>query len=109
MLPCIPDGVQVYPQLLGHIRKLKYSDHDVSYETKYPKLAPRVFMQNIVVNQLGETISQPHQWGVGLDKIGILGLLKLPHFGRGQYATTCFKQLLAVTHKGDIWLDRPIP
>jgi hypothetical protein len=40
---------------------------------------------------------------------GILGLLDLPHFGRGQNTTTCVKQLLAVTHGGDIWLDKPIP
>jgi hypothetical protein len=109
VLPCIPEGVQVEPQLLGHVGKLKYSDHDVSDDTKYPELAPRVYMQNIVVNQLGETISQPHQWAVGLDRTGILGLLQLPHFGRGQYATACIKQLLAVTHGGDIWLDRPVP
>jgi hypothetical protein len=109
VLPRIPEGVQVEPQLLGHVGKLKYSDHDVSDETKYPKLASRVFMQNIVVNQLGEMISQPHQWAVGLDRTSILGLLKLPHFGRGQYATTCIKQLLAVMHGGDIWLDRPVP
>jgi hypothetical protein len=36
-------------------------------------------------------------------------LLKLPHFGRGQYTTACVKQLLAVTHGGDIWLDKPVP
>jgi hypothetical protein len=41
--------------------------------------------------------------------MGILGLLDLPHFGRGQYTTTCVKQLLAVTHGGDIWLDKPVP
>jgi hypothetical protein len=34
--------------------------------------------------------------------------LKLPHFGRGQYATTCIKQLLAIMHGGDIWLDKPV-
>jgi hypothetical protein len=56
VLPCIPEGVQVEPQLLGHVRKLKYFDHDVSDDTKYLKLVPRVFMQNIVLNQLGETI-----------------------------------------------------
>jgi hypothetical protein len=54
-------------------------------------------------------IIQPHQWEAGLDRTGILGLLKLPHFGRGQYATTCVKQLLADTHGGDIWLDKPVP
>jgi hypothetical protein len=109
VLPRIPEGVQVESQLLGHVGKLKYSNHDVSDETKYLELAPRFFMHNIVVNQLGETISQPHQWAVGLDRICILGLLKLPHFGRGQYATACIKQLLAVTHGGDIWLDKPVP
>jgi hypothetical protein len=35
--------------------------------------------------------------------------LKLPYFGRGQYATACVKKLLAVIHGGDIWLDKPIP
>jgi hypothetical protein len=93
---------------LGHVGKLKYSNHDISNKTKYLELASRVFMKNIVVNQLGEMISQPHQWAVGLDKIGILGLLKLPHFGRGQYAIACIKQLLEVTHGGDIWLDKPV-
>jgi hypothetical protein len=109
MLPHIPEGVKVEAHLLGHIGKLKYSNHDVSNDTKYPELAPRDFMQNIVVNQLGETINQLHQWAVRLNQTYILGLLKLPHFGRGQYATTCVKQLLAITHGGDIWLDRPVP
>ena len=109
VLPRIPEGVQVELQLPCHVGKLKYSDHDVSDDTKYPELTPKVFMQNMVVNQLGETISQPHQWKVGLDRTGILGLLQIPHFSRGQYATACVKKLLAVTHGGDIWLDRPIP
>ena len=57
VLPRIPDGVQVDSKLLGHVGKLKYSNHDVSDKTKYMELALRFFMQNIVVNQLGETIS----------------------------------------------------
>jgi hypothetical protein len=98
----------VDPQLLGHVGKLKYSDHDVADDTKYPELAPQVFMQKIVVNQLRETITQPHKWATGLDRTRILGLLKIPHFGRGQYATECVEKLLAVTHGGDIWLDKPV-
>jgi hypothetical protein len=66
-------------------------------------------MQTIIINRLGEMIIQPHHWAAGLDKTRILGLLKLPHFGRGQYAIACVKQLLVVTHGGDIWLDKPIP
>jgi hypothetical protein len=109
VLPCIPKGVQVEPQLPGHVGKLKYSNHDVSDDTKYPELASIFFMQNIVVNQLGETIIQPHQWAVGLDQIDILGLLQLPHFGIGQYATTYIKNMLVVMHGGDIWMDIPVP
>jgi hypothetical protein len=40
--------------------------------------------------------------------IGILGLLDLLHFGRGHYARGCVKQLSAVTHGSDIWLDNII-
>jgi hypothetical protein len=36
VLPRIPAGIQVEPELLGHVRKLKYFDHDVSDETKFP-------------------------------------------------------------------------
>jgi hypothetical protein len=36
-------------------------------------------------------------------------LLKLPHFGKGQYVTSCITQLLEVMHRGDIWMDRPVP
>jgi hypothetical protein len=36
MLPRILEGVQVDPQLLSHVGKLKYSDHDVSNDMKYP-------------------------------------------------------------------------
>jgi hypothetical protein len=108
VLPHIPEGVQVDPQLLGHAEKLKFSNHDVEDDTKYPKLAPQIFMQKIVVNQLGESITQPHQWATGLDRTRILGLLKIPHFGKGQYATSCVKQMLSVMHGGDIWLDKHI-
>jgi hypothetical protein len=38
-----------------------------------------------------------------------LGLLDLPHFGIGQYATTCIKIFFAVTHGGDIWMDKIVP
>jgi hypothetical protein len=61
------------------------------------------------MNPLRGTITTPHQWETGLDRIGILGLLKIPHFGRGQYAMTCVKKLLAVMHGRDIWLEKPIP
>jgi hypothetical protein len=109
VLPCIPAGVQVGPELLGHVGKLKYSDHDVADEAKFLELAQRVFIQTIGTTHLEEPINHPYQWETELEKTRILGLLNLPHFSRGQNATTCVKNLLAVTHGGDIWLDKPIP
>jgi hypothetical protein len=109
VLPHTPEGIQVDSQPLGHVRKLKFSDHDVAYEIKYPELAPQVFMETIAMNPLGGTITKPCQWAARLDITEILGLLKIPHFGIGQYVMAYIKQLLAVTHGGDVWLEKPIP
>jgi hypothetical protein len=57
---------------------------------------------------VGEPIDQPLQWEIGLEKIGILGLLDLPHFDRGQYTNSCIKQLMEITHGIDIWLYKLI-
>jgi hypothetical protein len=100
--------VQVEPDLLGHIKKLKYSDHDVADTDKFPEFSKRVYLHTVGVNAVGEPIDQPLQWERGLEKTRILGLLDLPHFGRGQYARGCVKQFLAVTHGRDIWLDKLI-
>jgi hypothetical protein len=73
------------------------------------RLAPQVFLETIAVNPLGGTITKPRKWATRLDRTIILGLLKIPHFGRGQYASACVKKLLAVTNGGDVWIDKPIP
>jgi hypothetical protein len=108
VFPRIPDGVRVKSDLLGHVEKLKYSDHDVTDTEKFPEFTKKVYLQTVGMNAVGEPIDQPLQWATGLEKTGILGLLELPHFGRGQYTNSCIKQLMAVTHGGDIWLDKLI-
>jgi hypothetical protein len=60
------------------------------------------------VYPFGEPIHQPVQWAVGLAKTGIVGLLELPHFGRGQYENRFIKQLMVVTHGEDFWLEQLI-
>jgi hypothetical protein len=109
VLPRTPEGIQVDLQLLGHVGKLKFFDHDVADERKYPKLAPQLFSEIIAMNPLGETITKPRKWAAGLDRTKILGLFKILNFGRGQYPLACVKQLLAVMHGGDVWLDKPVP
>jgi hypothetical protein len=55
---------------LGHIEKLKYSDHDVADTDKFPEFAKRVYLQTVGVNAVGEPIDQPLQWATGLEKKG---------------------------------------
>ena len=101
----IPEGVWVKSNL-GYVEKLKYLDHDVTDMDKFPKFAKQVYLQNVGLDPFGEPIHQPVQWAAGLAKMGILVLLELPHFGRGQYAKNCIKKLMAVTHGEDLWLDK---
>ena len=68
---------------LGHIKNLKYLDHDVTDRDKFPEFTKRVYLQTVGVNVVGEPIDQALQWTTGLEKMGILGLLDLPHFGKG--------------------------
>ena len=67
MLPHIPDGVQVGPDFLGHIGKIKYSDHDIANEDKFLELSKRVYMETVGTNPFGEPIIQPLQWETGLE------------------------------------------
>jgi hypothetical protein len=66
----------------------------------------RVYLETVGTNLVVQLIDQPLRWEIGLEKTWILGLLDLPHFGRGEYARGWVKQLLEVTHGGDIWLDK---
>jgi hypothetical protein len=77
--------------LLDHIEKLRYSNHDVTDMDKFSEFAKRVYLQIVGIGPFGEPINQPVQWAIELAKTGILGLLDLPHFGRGQYANGCVK------------------
>jgi hypothetical protein len=87
---------------LGHIGKLKYSDHDVVDEDKFLELAKRVYMDMVGMDPFGEPINQPLQWETRMEKTRILGMVYLPHFGKGQYTTACVKQLLVFMHGGEI-------
>jgi hypothetical protein len=38
ILPCIPEGVQATPSLLGCIERIRYTNHDVSDTKKIPRI-----------------------------------------------------------------------
>jgi hypothetical protein len=92
--------------MLGHMEKLRYPDHDMTDTKKFPEFAKKVYLQNVGIGPFGEPINQPVQWAVGLENNEILGLLDIPHFGRGQYANNCIKKLMEVTHGGYPWLEQ---
>jgi len=51
---------------------------------------------------------EPKQWITGFYNTDIMNLLEIPHFGRGKDVNNCVKQLLAMMHRGILWLDRPV-
>lgn len=44
----------------------------------------------------------------GLNNVGLLGLINMPHFGQLNEANACVKQLLAYFHGGTLWFDTPV-
>jgi hypothetical protein len=36
-LPHIPEGVKIFPKILGCIEKMRYADHDVAERDKFPE------------------------------------------------------------------------
>ena len=43
-----------------------------------------------------------------MDKTRILGLLDIPHFGRGRDAKKYFNKLMVITHEGYLWLEQVV-
>jgi hypothetical protein len=58
VFPRIPEGVHVPANLLGHVEKLRYSDHDVTGTDKFPEFAKQVYLQTIGIGPFGEPINQ---------------------------------------------------
>jgi hypothetical protein len=87
------------------MEKLRYSNHDVIDTENFLKFSMKFYLQTVGIGPFGEPINQLVQWATRMAKNGILGLLDIPHFGRGQYTCKCVKQLMAVTHGGYMWLE----
>jgi hypothetical protein len=50
-------------------------------------------MESLGTGPLGDPILQPKKWVTGLENIGILNLLEIPHFRWGKDVNKCVKQL----------------
>jgi hypothetical protein len=93
VLPHIPAGVQVLPNLLGCIDKLRYADQDVKYTDKFPEFENKCTQESKGTGPSGDPILEPKQWITGLYNTGVMNLLEIPHFGRGKDVNNYVKQL----------------
>ena len=87
------------------IMKMKYEDHDLleSTEITVDPFVPNTGAYN------DPTVCTLHDWARGLERLGILGLINMPYFGRLVEDNACAKQLLACFHGGYLWLHQPMP
>jgi hypothetical protein len=105
VFPRILEGVCVAANMLGHVEKLRYLDHDVTDKNKFPKFSKKVYLDTMGIGHFGEPITQPKQWEARLANTKILGLLEILHFGSGRDVNNCIKKLMAVTHEGYLWVE----
>jgi hypothetical protein len=80
--PEIPPGVIVEEDMLGLVPNLKYADHDITDEKKFPELAPSKYLKKYINAETQMIVIEPQTWETGLEKVGILNLFDIPHFGR---------------------------
>jgi hypothetical protein len=45
--------------LLGHVEKLRYSDHDVTDTDKFPEFSKKFYLDTVGIGHFGEPINQP--------------------------------------------------
>jgi len=49
------------------------------------------------------------KWLRGVDKVGLLNLLWVPHYNHTPIIVLVIKQLLCLVHNGCLWLEEPMP
>jgi hypothetical protein len=55
----IPEGVRIAGNMLGHVEKLRYSDHDVTKMDKFPEFAKKVYLHTVGIGPFGKPTNQP--------------------------------------------------
>lgn len=52
---------------------------------------------------------EPHKWLRGVEKVGLLNLLWVPHYHCAPVTIFVSRKLLCLVHGGCLWLEKPIP
>jgi len=91
------------------IQLLKMEDWDLVDHTKFPHLGMEKYMRRVYYEETGVTALEMEEWVCGVEKLGFLNLLCVPHYHRTPTNKICVRQLLTLFHDGCLWLRGPIP
>jgi hypothetical protein len=61
---------------------LKYADCDITDEKTFLDLMPSKYLKRYVSAETRMVVIEPEIWVTWLQKVGILNLFDIPHFGR---------------------------
>ena len=78
--PPIPEGVIVEGDMLGMIPALKYVDHEIKDEKKFPELVPNTFLRKFITPENYMIVIEPQVFSRGLKNAGLLKLFDITHF-----------------------------
>lgn len=107
--PLLPDQIVFEGPRLGHIPLLKLEDLDLDDAKCFPHLAMDQLMHRVFYKDSGVTTLDPRKWVKGVDKVGLLNMLQVPHYNRTPITMVVIKQLLCLLHDGCLWLEDSIP
>jgi len=65
-------------------------------------------MHHIIDTNTGMTALEPRKWLRGVEKVGLLNLLWVPHYNRTPVIVLVIKQLFCLVHDGCLWLEELI-
>ena len=97
--------MQLVRKMTRKVDRLKYADHDTNDCGKFPQFAPGKYLHSVYYLETGVTLLEVKQWAAGLEKVGLLKMLNVPHFSRSTQVTVVVKKLLALLHDGNLWIE----
>ena len=80
--PLLPNQVVFEGPCLGHVPLLKLEDQDLEDTEQFPHLVTYQLIHRIFHKTTGMTMLEPWKWLRGMDKVGFLNMLWVPHYNR---------------------------
>jgi hypothetical protein len=94
--------------MLGKSVSLKFVDHEITDEQEFLEMAQEKYLCAKIIPGIGSILLEPHTWVTRLERLGILNLLEIFHFGQSLEINACVKMLLSCIHRGTLWIEPPV-